>query len=167
VNHVRVTELADRGLAIDARDWPLAPWFALILAVLGAPLTVWSVIEGQLIEGGGGLVLCAFAGLCAVLGLKHRRRVEILPARGEGEVTRVRSREGIGPFRREFEHALKSGATARVLPFERPAGAPELSDRGADLVVEQDGLRVHVARCVGAGWDELETVRARIAAVLP
>jgi hypothetical protein len=150
-----------QGVRVVARDWPWAPWFAAPALAAGLPLMVWSAVTGHLIEFGGGLVFCAFGGVCAWLSAAKRRDVEISAAI-------VRGREGAGPFAREVDVALTAPVRLNVRAFPVPEGAPDLADRGGDLVLAWPGGEFLLARRAGAGWREaLEAARARVVGRIP
>jgi hypothetical protein len=155
-----LAEPAPPGARVVARDWPGAPWVAVPCLAAGVPLLAWSVVAGHAIEGGGAVVFCGFGALAAWLALARRRDV-VVAASADG-VT-VRGREGAGPFARPVDLVLPPGTCVEVVPFAVPEGAPDVPDRGGDLVLTGGGARVPLARRTGPGWrEELD----RAAAVL-
>ena len=142
-------EAVPGGARLVARDWPLAPWLAVPLLAAGVPLLAWSVVRGHAVEGGGAIVFCGIGAFAAWLALARRR--DIVVTRDAGGV-RVRGREGAGPVARPVDLSLPADAVVDVRPFDVPDGAPELDDRGGDLVLRCPGARVHLARRVGPGW---------------
>lgn len=134
---------------VVARDWPRAAWAACLLLAAGVPLLVWSAAEARAIEGGGALVFTAFGALSAWLALAKRR--DVVVARDGGEI-RVRGTEGAGPAARGVDVRLPGSAAVEVVPFAVPDGAPDLPDRGGDLVLAGGGARFRLARSAGPAW---------------
>lgn len=135
-----------RAVRVVARDWPWAPWFAAPCALLGAPLLVWSVVGGHGVEAGGSIVFVAFAVFAAALSARGRRDVVVVrDARG----VRVRGTEGAAFFARPVDAVHVAGAVVAVDPFPVPPGAPDLPDRGGELVVRDGTARTVLARAAG------------------
>ena len=155
MRNVRVEDLPDGGVRIVACDWPWAGWFALLTGLPALALLVWSVAGSHWVECGGAVVFCAAAATSGGLFLAKRRWVEL---RG-GELV---AREGAGPFARDVRHALDAPPRFEVEAFPTPDGAPELSDRGGDLLLVSGALRYPLARLVGPGWRVLEDLRSEL-----
>ena len=154
-------DAGDGAMRVRACDWPWAGWLAVPPLLLGLPLVVWSAVNGHWIELGGGLVFVAFGALCALLAAARRRDVVVGAAS-------VRGREGAGPFARAVDVAWTGAARIDVRPFDRPEGAPDLADRGGDLVVVAPDGEFLLARRAGRGWREtLTSARARLLARIP
>jgi hypothetical protein len=127
----------------------------------GLPLAAWSAVNGHWIELAGGLVFVAAGTLCAVLAAARRRDVVVGAAS-------VRGREGGGPFARVVDVAWTGAARIDIRPCERPEGAPELADRGGDLVLVGPGAEFLLVRRAGRGWREtLESARAHLLSRIP
>ncbi len=154
-------DAGDGAVRVRACDWPWAAWLAVPPLATGLPLVVWSAATGHWIELGGGLVFTAFGALCGWLAAARRRDV-VLGA------TSLRGREGAGPFARAVEATWTGAARLDVRPFACPEGAPDLPDRGGDLVVVTPEGEHLLARRAGREWREtLESARARIVARIP
>jgi hypothetical protein len=160
-----VEDVGDDGVRVAARDWPWALWTSAAGFAPGLPLVAWSLATRHWIELGGGVVFCAFGAACAFLALTQRRDLEIRARDGRVTLSGVL---GAGPFRRQVAPDLSGAARFEIRPFETPAGAPDLPDRGGDLLIVADGAQVLVARRVGPGWRRtIETARDRVAASIP
>lgn len=154
-------DAGDGAVRVRACDWPWAAWLAVPPLVTGIPLVAWSAVNGHWIELGGGLVFVAFGTLCACLAAARRRDVVVGAAS-------VRGREGAGPFARAVEMTWTGAARLDVRPFERPEGAPDLADRGGDLVVVAPDAEFLLARRAGRGWREtLTSARAGLLSQVP
>jgi hypothetical protein len=151
----------DGAVRVRACDWPWAGWLAVPPLATGVPLVAWSAATGHWIELGGGLVFATFGALSAWLAASGRRDV-VLTA------SSVRGREGAGAFAREVDVTWRGAARLDVRPFARPDGAPDLADRGGDLVVVAPDAEFLLVRRAGRGWREtLESARAHVAARIP
>jgi hypothetical protein len=144
-----VEDVEGGGVRVAARDWPWAGWTAAAAFAPGVPLAAWSIATRHWIELGGAAVFCAFGAACTFLALTRRRDLEI---RAHGGRVALSGVEGAGPFRRPAARELEGRARLEIRPFPTPPGAPELADRGGDLVLVADGAQVLVARRVGPGW---------------
>lgn len=145
------------GARIRARDWPWAGLVAAALLLPGVSLVAWAAAGGHWIEAGGAGVFTGFGLLAAWLAAARRRDVVLR----EGS---LRGREGAGPLARATSLAWTGAARLDVRPFAAPAGAPDLADRGGDLVLVAGGAEVLLARRAGAGWRAvLDAARARVA----
>jgi hypothetical protein len=153
---VRVAPSGD-GVRVVARDWPWAPAFAAACGAPGLALLAWSVAEGHAVEAGGAAVLCGFGAFGAWLAAARRR--DLVVAAGPGGVG-VRGVEGAGPFSRTVERTFPAAAEAVLEPFPVPPGAPDLPDRGGDLVLRAGETRVLLARAAGPRWRERLAVPA-------
>jgi hypothetical protein len=158
---LRVDDSGDGAVRLRAADWPWAGLFAVPALVAGLPLVVWSAATGHWIELGGGAVFCAFGATCGWLALAKRRDVEV---RAES----VRGREGAWPFGREAAARWAGQASLSLRPFPVPGGAPDLDDRGGDLVIAAGDHEILLARRVGPEWRaELEAARAHLVGRIP
>jgi len=154
-------DAGDGAVRVRACDWPWAAWLAAPPLLVGLPLVAWSAAAGHWIELGGGLVFCAFGALCAFLAAARRRDLVV-------SATGLHGREGAGPFARAIDRAWSGGARLDVRPFALPDGAPDLSDRGGDLVVVAADAEYLLARRAGPGWREtLASARAHVIARIP
>ena len=154
-------DAGDGAVRVRACDWPWAAWFAVPPLAAGLPLVAWSAVTGHWIELGGGLVFTAFGALAAWLAAARRRDVVL-------SATSLRGREGAGPFARGVEIAWTGAARLEIRPFARPEGAPDLADRGGDLVLAAAGAEFLLARRAGRGWREtLTSARAHVVARIP
>jgi hypothetical protein len=157
-----VEDVEGGGVRVAARDWPFAAWTAAAGLAPGVPLVAWSLATGHWIELGGGAVFCGFGAACAYLSMTRRRDIEIRARDGRVTLSGV---EGAGPFRRPAARDLAAGARLEIRPFATPAGAPDLPDRGGDLVLVAADAQVLVARRVGADWRAtIEAARDRVVA---
>lgn len=134
---------------LHAVEWPRAAWVAVPALAAGTPVAVWGALTGRAIEAGGGAVLAAVGALAAWLALSRRR--DVVVARDGADVC-VRGVEGAWPFRRAVDLRLPPSTQVAVVAFARPKGAPDVPDRGGDLVLAAPGANVRIARCVGPGW---------------
>jgi hypothetical protein len=154
-------DAGDGAVRMRACDWPWAAWLAVPPLAAGLPLVAWSAATRHWIELGGGLVFVTFGLLAAWLAAARRRDVVV-------SATSVRGREGAGPFARAVDVALRGGARLDVRAFARPEGAPDLADRGGDLVLVAADAEFLLARRAGRGWREtLESARVQLAARIP
>jgi hypothetical protein len=159
---LRIDELEGGGVRLTAADWPYAAWIAAPCSLMGAPLLVWSALHGKAIEAGGALVFCAFAAVAAWLGRAKRRALVLRAAQGGA---RVEGREGAWPFARPVAVDVAGPIAWEVVAFPVPPGAPQIPDRGGDLVLRGGAQGVHLARAVGPRWEErLHAARQRLAA---
>ena len=159
-----VEDVAD-GVRLRASDWPWAGALAVPAALAGLPLLVWSLATGNWIEAGGAAVFCAVAAVSAVLCLAARRDLTL---RAAGARIEVRGSQGAGPFRREVAFDLDGPVAAEVFAFALAAGAPDLPDRGGDLVLVAGSQTLHLARRTGSRWrGDLEAARARVKERIP
>jgi len=160
-----VEDVGDDGVRVAARDWPWAAWTAAAGLAPGIPLVAWSIATRHWIELGGGAVFCAFGAACAFLALTQRRDLEIRTRGGRVALSGVL---GAGPFRRQVAPDAPGAARFEIRPFPTPEGAPELPDRGGDLLIVGVRTQVLVARRVGPGWRRtIESVRDRVVARIP
>jgi hypothetical protein len=144
------------GVRVVARDWPWAGWLAVPALAAGLPLVGWAAVTGHGIEFGGGAVFCAFGAVCAVLAAAKRRDVVVLPGSARG-------REGAGPFARPVAFEWTGAARLEIRAFPVPEGAPDLADRGGDLVIVAPQGELRLVVRAGPGWrDELGGARARV-----
>ena len=151
-----IDDLPGGGVRVSARDWPFAVWPAVPALVVGVPLALWSAATANWIELGGAAVFCAFGAVCAWLWLAKRRDVEVRPGS-------VRGRVGAGPFAAAVALQWDGDARVEIRPFDVPPGAPDLLDRGGDLVVAAPGREFLLARRVGSEWrTQLEAARAHV-----
>jgi hypothetical protein len=158
---LRLDDAGDGAVRVRACDWPWAAWLAVPPLAAGLPLVVWSAANSHWIELGGGLVFVAFGALSAGLTAARRRDVVL-------SASSLRGREGAGPFARDVSVAWSGTARLDVRAFARPEGAPDLPDRGGDLVLVAAGEERLLARRAGRGWREtLESARARVVARIP
>lgn len=154
-------DAGDGAVRVRACDWPWAAWLAVAPLLTGVPLVAWSAARGHWIELGGGLVFVALGLLCAGLSMSRRRDVVV-------SASSVRGREGAGPFARDVDSAWRGAARLEVRPFASPDGAPELADRGGDLVVVAPDAEFLLVRRAGRGGREtLESARAHLVARIP
>ncbi len=162
---LEVLDVGEDGVRVEAADWPWAGWTSVVGFAPGAPLAVWSAATRHWIELGGAAVFCAFGATCAGLAMSRRRAVEI-HATADG-VT-LAGVQGAGPFRRDVARWFGPSARVEVRPFPTPDGAPELPDRGGDLLLVGDGAEELLARSVGPGWKpRLDAARARVVTRIP
>ena len=160
-----VEEAGDGGVRVSARDWPWATWTAAAGLVPGAPLLLWSLATRHWIELGGGAVFCAFGAACVFIARTRRRDFEIGSGLGGVSITGQR---GAWPFERFVAQDLPGPVRIEIRPFAVPAGAPDLPDRGGDLLLVADRAQVLLVRRVGADWrGHLEAVRDRVVASIP
>ena len=158
---LRLDDAGDGAVRVRACDWPWAGGLAVSPLLTGMPLVVWSAATRNWIELGGGLVFVALGALCAWLSASRRRDVVV-------SASSLRGHEGAGPFAREVDATWTGAARLEVRPFVRPEGAPDLSDRGGDLVVVAPGAEFLLARRAGGGWREtLESARTHVVARIP
>jgi hypothetical protein len=156
---------AANAVRVVARDWPSAVWVAVPLLAAGLVLLVFAVAGGHAVEGGGAAVFLGLGLLAAWLWLGPRRDLVVAP---EADLVRVRGRQGAGPLGGPVDLALPAGVLVEVEPFPVPEGAPDLPDRGGDLVLVGGGARIRLARRAGPGWrEELERAAAVVRAALP
>jgi len=154
-------DAGDGAMRVRACDWPWAAWLAVPPLAAGLPLVAWSAAKGHWIELGGGLVFVTFGALAAWLAASRRRDVVV-------SATSLRGREGAGPFARGVGMTWSGAVRLDVRPFARPEGAPDLADRGGDLVLVAPDAEFLLARRAGRGWREtLESARVRLAARIP
>jgi hypothetical protein len=158
---LRVDDAGDGAVRVCAADWQWAAILAVPALAAGLPLVVWSAATAHWIELGGGAVFCAFGATAAWLGLAKRRDVLV---RGSS----VRGREGAWPFARGVNVEWAGRASLSLRPFPVPGDAPDLDDRGGDLVIAASGSETLLARRAGPGWrTELEAARARLVERIP
>ncbi|MCE9636475.1 MAG: hypothetical protein K8T90_12285 [Planctomycetes bacterium] len=154
---LRCEPVSDGGapaVRVVARDWPWAVPTSLVMLLIGLPMLAWSAVNVRAVEGGGAVVFTGLGLFTLWLGAARRRDVLVLRESG---AVRVRGHEGVGPLSKPIDLAMPADAVAAVLPFEVPDGAPDIADRGGDLVLSGGGTRLHLARRVGPGWrDDLE-----------
>jgi len=156
-----VEDLPGGGVRLRARDWPFAWWVGAPALLAGVPLVAWSTATSHWIELGGGTVFTGFGAFCAWLTLARRRDLTI---RGAGGSVAVRGRDGRAPIERD----LAVPARLEIRAFPVPEGAPDLADRGGDLVLAAGGADLHLARRVGPAWRaELDAARRMVAARIP
>lgn len=150
---------------VAACDWPWAAWTAAAALAPGVPLALWSIGTGHWIEFGGAAVFCVVGVASALLALGRRRDLEI--ASGRSGVS-VRGRRGAWPLAAPVEEDVEGPVRIEIRPFATPAGAPELPDRGGDLVLVGRTSEILLSRLVGAGWRaRLEAARDHVVAGVP
>jgi hypothetical protein len=148
------------GVRVIARDWPSAAPVAALAALTGVPLLGWSLATSHWIEAGGAAVFCAFAAFCARLSMAHRRDLSLLASPAGVD---VRGSEGCGVFRRPVESTFAAPARVDIVEFPVEPGAPDLPDRGGDLLLAAADRTMHLARRTGPSWrTDLEAARAQV-----
>ena len=148
------------GVRVIAQDWPRAAPVAALAALAGLPLLVWSLATSNWIEAGGAAVFCAFAAVSGRLAMAHRRDLSLTASPGGVD---VRGSEGCGVCRRPVGLTLAAPARLEIAAFPAEPGAPELPDRGGDLVLAAADLRLLLARRTGPSWRaELDLARAQV-----
>ncbi len=160
---LEVAELPGGGVRVDARDWPHAVWLAVPCLLAGLPLVLWSLVEGHAVELGGGAVFTGMGLFCVWLARSKCRSVEL---RATAAGAHFVADEGARPWRRRDARALGGPVDVTVADFATPEGAPDLPDRGADLVLTAEGFRYVLVRAAGGRARTLPALRARILAAL-
>jgi len=159
-----VEPIGDGGVRVRSSDWPWARWCAAAALAPGLALVLWSTATRHWIELGGGAVFCAFG--VAALAASMKRRVLDVSARRDGVA--ISGARGAWPLARGVAENLVGPVRVEIRPFAVPAGAPDLPDRGGDLVLVADATEVRLARRVGPGWRAaLETARDLVVAGIP
>ena len=161
-----VEDIGDGGVRLKACDWPWAAWFGAALLAPGAALVLWSLAAPRhWIEFGGGAVFCAFG--AAALGVSRTRRRAIDISAGLDGVS-INGTVGAWPFVRHIVQDLAGDVRIEIRPFAVPQGAPDLPDRGGDLLLVSAAAVVLLSRRVGPGWrGHLEAARDRVVAGIP
>lgn len=154
---VRVEERPDGGLTLAARERPLCLLVGCVAVLPGGALLAWGAATGHAIEASGGLVLVAFGALLLHLGLRGLRTVDLTPG------VRVVVRSGVGPLARREELPIDGPTRVAIEPFPLPDGAPDLPDRGGDLVLVGERSRLRLVRLTGHSARHLGGLRDRLA----
>ncbi len=158
-----VEQPAAGELQLRVSEWAGAPWLAAPLALVGAPLAVWSAIEGHTIELGGAVVACWFAALALWLWARGRRDVHLRRTAAGVAVSAV---AGAGPLGRLTECEMDGDPALEVRPAPAPPDAPATPDPGADLVLVCGDSTLHLARLFGPRTARLEAGRERLTQAL-